>query len=72
MTRDYDYSLVLDPFERRHIGEHGAFILRTNTALVKEACRQSAARKLAETTFHVSNAVTFFQRGNRGIERIAA
>lgn len=30
-----DYPIHIDPFERRHIGEHGAFTLRTNIEHVR-------------------------------------
>lgn len=38
-------ELHLDPFERRHVGQHGAFVLRTNHVHLRLA-RAAVAHRL--------------------------
>jgi hypothetical protein len=44
-----DYSLEIDPFERRHVGKHGAFIFRANRAFAARAAKAAAQRQLEES-----------------------
>ena len=41
-------EIHLSPFERRHIGPHGAFIFRIDRAHEAEAIRRVLQRRLAE------------------------
>lgn len=50
----YPDEIELSPFEVRHIGDHGAFIHRTNTDLVELARRRIGERRLAEVSFAVT------------------
>lgn len=41
-------DLNLDPFERTHIGPHGAYVFRVNRAHAKRASEAALARQEAE------------------------
>jgi hypothetical protein len=41
-------EIVLDPFERRHLGTHGAFTLRVNRKHVERCVRHILSRQLDE------------------------
>lgn len=50
----YEDELSPDPFERRHVGEHGAFLIRTNPEHIERCRARIELRRITEVQVNFS------------------